>query len=846
MVEGHYHDMQELFRSQSHIQHATENYDIMAELMRYLDEVQPAVLDALSLTTDMITLQMPMLLNIAIQVLATILELIQGPCHSNVMAVAQSSFLNTAERLLFSCKYNREIDILKTDGVPKNTNIVQTQCTIKTLILSTYRALIEGTGIELSGDGVNPDAQVVARRMIEVLNYEAMMEEAAYIRDKCWEEWERNPLSDTDLHKRLLNLRSEALNYLFLTQELDMLDMKTSNTAKGDPKCANPYCAKYPRCNKYCLGHARLHTQALNQFFNGYTCAIEAQHAGKIEKVYFELTDHCRMKLRDMKWVERTKRVIFDVPRNNPKEKLEAMLDKIVLVLYTLKHERELYQRAYAYRDHNDSKSILTKSLNMFTTVFGGMWLLQDNVYSAVLGSPFLVSLLILCIMTISYDDGGEKWKNSAGWWSVLLLGWLQVLMCALATVLFLVKEAMIISFKERQSKGQEDPQRLLNVKEPIRWTRQTMWAVLYNYRFWFLLFLMLAAVLGATYSPFCFALHLLDFLVHSSAGSEVMQSARVGGPALGRTFLVGILVIVLYSIVSFVAFRDYLTMDRIAKEANEPPGGHYAPNFNTNQHCTTLYQCVGQHILNGLTGHIGSVFGDPVVEWFPWNQVPEGIDDYSSFQTRSMFIMSFFVIWGFLLSNIMTGQIVEAFTDIRNKKQSSQRDLAERCFVCSLERSEFEHNKSVGEFGFIHHVATEHNPLFYLYYLDYLLRVDETEYTGLEAVIAKSLKEKRGKRTDWMPVNCSLQVERQHWEMESKKDVASKQQEETVASIKFVDVTVKDMDRRITRIEEQIRGVQDSSNQILQVLKESGVLANLASQFISPEALAASNPAGL
>ena len=92
----------------------------------------------------------------------------------------------------------------------------------------------------------------------------------------------------------------------------------------------------------YCFGHASEWTPELFNFFKLYTCSIELVHKDRIEKVFFELTDECRQRSCDAKWCERTKLALFEVPRGNPKEKVEGMIDKIVLQLFTMKHAKSL------------------------------------------------------------------------------------------------------------------------------------------------------------------------------------------------------------------------------------------------------------------------------------------------------------------------------------------------------------------------------------------------------------------------------------------------------------------------------------------------------------------------
>eukprot|EP00239_Pterosperma_sp_CCMP1384_P004073 CAMPEP_0197849808 /NCGR_PEP_ID=MMETSP1438-20131217/13288_1 /TAXON_ID=1461541 /ORGANISM="Pterosperma sp., Strain CCMP1384" /LENGTH=462 /DNA_ID=CAMNT_0043462655 /DNA_START=177 /DNA_END=1565 /DNA_ORIENTATION=+ len=424
------------------------------------------------------------------------------------------------------------------------------------------------------------------------------------------------------------------------------------------------------------------------------------------------------------------------------------------------------------------------------------------------------------------YGKDWEDWNENT--WPLNIsrvLGWLQVMVCAMSFSLFLIKEATIISFEQRQRAQIEDLERLLKVHESIRWSSQTANAVLRNYRFWFLVSFVLAAFAGVLGSPFFNTVHLLDFLVHSPAGQEVMQSFKVGGPPLMRTGLVGMLIMFIYSIIGWVCFAEYLDPDiEFYMDFTDRPYDASRDKF-----CHTLYQCVGMHLAQGLgqAGDFGRVYGDPVNEWFPsMNHVPNYYYQEWLYQARSIFVLSFIIIWGFLLSNIMTGQIVEAFTQIRQRTVESVRDLEERCFICSKDRYAFEQRKGTGEFGFQHHTDHEHNPIHYLYYLDRLMHTDETDYTGIESHVAKLLREKRGKRTDWLPINRALQLERLEQEMEDHSEIENQKQDQTLAAVNTLDTHIKHIDSRIrgledmnSRWEERLRTLEASSTQIIFML---------------------------
>ncbi|KAK3285837.1 hypothetical protein CYMTET_6566, partial [Cymbomonas tetramitiformis] len=818
LVEGHYHAMQNLFQSQADF--SAESIDMLSELVRFLEALQPGVADTF-LTTHSNVITDPTIVNITIQVLATILELIQGPCHTTLEATVRSPFLQVAERLIVSCKYNPQDDLLDLEDEDSNTISLKNQ--MKTMILDIYLAL-------MSIHSLSPVKQAfVNRRMTGIINYHLLMEEAEHIRSFCAAAWAEDAapagtlriafasrairqasMSSQDQEawqKRLLSLRSEALKRVFLTMEMDEFNMQHAQL--DEPTCSASLCAKRQRVGGFCFGHARMITKELNDFFLANTCSVEVHHNNRIQKIHFEVTRECRAKLTDRQWQQRAKETMYDVPRGNPKEKMEGMIDRMALVLFSLKHHKEMGAGRNRYLSY----------------------LMQDYIYLMLLQLPFYISLVILTVATFTYGKSISDWEaNAIPNTIAAVLGYSQVAVCTLVFVLFIVKEARVISFKERQRENKEDLEHLLKVSTSINWNWQTASAVLQNYRFWFLVVFVVGASLGVILSPFFFSIHLTDFLVHSPAGQEVMHTVLVGGPMLMRTGCVGLLVIFLYSICGWVFFSEYLDRDIATFEES-----HDRPySSDDNKFCHTLFECVGMHLITGFSnlGSFEGVYGDAVNEWYPARVVPSYYYNDPIFQVRTLFILSFTIIWGFLVSNIMTGQIVEAFTQIRQNRLENSRDLEEKCFICSRDRYAFEQRKGTGEFGFQHHIEHEHNPLHYLFYLDYLMQIDVQEFTGVESFVAKALRDMMGKRTEWLPINRALQLERieQQQLMSRDDDASTEQQRHTLSTIQLMESHMKHVDSKLRHLEEahkescahsdeRLRSLEDMCSQMLLLL---------------------------
>jgi inositol 1,4,5-triphosphate receptor type 1 len=91
------------------------------------------------------------------------------------------------------------------------------------------------------------------------------------------------------------------------------------------------------------------------------------------------------------------------------------------------------------------------------------------------------------------------------------------------------------------------------------------------------------------------------------------------------------------------------------------------------------------------------------------------------------------------LLLNLIFGIIIDAFADMRDYQNQLEIDVKERCFICGLNRIEFEtKNKS-----WIEHIQREHNAFAYLYFILYVQDKPGNECNGVEKYVkALILKE--------------------------------------------------------------------------------------------------------
>ncbi|CAI5960312.1 unnamed protein product, partial [Closterium sp. NIES-65] len=401
-------------------------------------------------------------------------------------------------------------------------------------------------------------------------------------------------------------------------------------------------CDKPQRCGTLCFGHTlAVSDSELQNFFSHSSCAIEVVREGQLEKVYFPLTAECRRLSRDPVWTMAALEELYDVPRENPIQKVQHFMRAArVLVLKLQHYERMRHRHPWAG------------------------WL--QDMLPQIKRLPFYTSILIVTLIVFSYGQTMQPWAHYAFALALIrVLGLLQLLVTSLALVGFIWLESPLLVLKdvagdereadisERMTRGdgaavdagEAGLDQRLNESMDLRGVPKSL--LFRNLDFWYSVLMVVASVLGLSVSPFFFVFHLLDFIIYHPSGAIVLKSAYVGGPLLIRTGLVGILVIFMYSIVSFLAFAGH---DDFA--------------------CTTLYECIGLHLVNAIaSSSIGGL-------WQAWDTVPTSVVTDVWRQLRTVFIVSFLIVWVFLLQNIFTGQIVDAFTSIRDEKAAKEKDL--------------------------------------------------------------------------------------------------------------------------------------------------------------------------
>eukprot|EP00798_Chlamydomonas_sp_ICE-L_P025884 gene25884-11559_t len=234
---------------------------------------------------------------------------------------------------------------------------------------------------------------------------------------------------------------------------------------------------------------------------------------------------------------------------------------------------------------------------------------------------------------------------------------------------------------------------------------------LVFFWRFWFMLILFTASILALITSPFWLCILFFIYFVDFSSGATLMQAMNRAGTNIIATFVMGVLTIFIFSIITYSLFRDE------GVEGELPP-------------CNTFYQYEPKK------------------------------------QARSAMVLIFYMLWQFVLLSIFVGLIASAFEAIRDDQRTVHEDSTSKCLVCSRDMYDFAHNTRK---GFKHHLERHHSPINYIFYMHYLKQKDPDELNGSDSAVFRLLQDSETSedRASWLPVNRSLTLQWQDQEVE-------------------------------------------------------------------------------
>ncbi|CAE7654728.1 Itpr2 [Symbiodinium microadriaticum] len=254
----------------------------------------------------------------------------------------------------------------------------------------------------------------------------------------------------------------------------------------------------------------------------------------------------------------------------------------------------------------------------------------------------------------------------------------------------------------------------------------------------WWQLSLCGFSVLGFFVSPHWYAPALLDIIPQIRLMSFLIEAITRNTSRIFYTLLLAIVLLYLYSVITIVFFKNQYGL-----------AGHFA--------CNDLISCFKLQIDYGLVnppewigeGYIDPFIGTDFKEHETYGYV-------SSILMGTTFNFTYIILINLVLQAIISGLIIDTFGEMRAESEAIEDDIKEKCFMCNIDRDQFEHSG----IPFQEHVKSEHNMWHYVWFSIYIESKDPLTYTGPEQYVFENMTDKNG-FVRLGPIKKSLSISR-------------------------------------------------------------------------------------
>jgi hypothetical protein len=191
---------------------------------------------------------------------------------------------------------------------------------------------------------------------------------------------------------------------------------------------------------------------------------------------------------------------------------------------------------------------------------------------------------------------------------------------------------------------------------------------------------LLLVIIIAGSGNPIFYSMALLDILTMSSALQSVLQAVIKPANQLSQTLFLFVIVICIYTAVAYYTF-GVLSFGNLDDDA---PDDAYEDKY-----CESLMSCFVYTLYVGIRS----------------SDMAEVLKDYNDYDaygaenkktTRVLYDLSFFLILGVLLFNMVSGIILDTFSQLRGEQEDRENIVNNESFVSGLSRGGYEENGPV------------------------------------------------------------------------------------------------------------------------------------------------------
>jgi hypothetical protein len=224
---------------------------------------------------------------------------------------------------------------------------------------------------------------------------------------------------------------------------------------------------------------------------------------------------------------------------------------------------------------------------------------------------------------------------------------------------------------------------------------------------------------LGNLSSPLFFACCLMEILRLSKLMQYVTKAFTANIDQVIATLLLAAIILYLFTT---LAFSDGTLHNKYALDSKGENG------------CDSLESCFRLHLDYGVL--------QPVM-WI--------YDGHIETMQGELFNFGYTFIMQIVIPGLISGIIIDTFSEMRGDKQAVEEDVMNTCFICNIDREDFE----TSNIPFTHHIKNDHNMWKYVWFMIYLDEKDHTEFDGIEQYCYDVI-EKRDFSTRWLPLKMA------------------------------------------------------------------------------------------
>ncbi len=386
---------------------------------------------------------------------------------------------------------------------------------------------------------------------------------------------------------------------------------------------------------------------------------------------------------------------LHDVDRSTSTTKLKSLIDALNLFMSEVEYKTSVFKK---------SKYIQ----NLLTIDYKNV-----GFYN------FIISLVINFVLLLFLTGVNESNELILEYSTRFFVG-LQVIMDVVFLIIFIISK---YNFYVLLSKNELGKDHKLTILEAIK--VYVFDAFLFNDEIYLLLLIIIMGIGGvfSEYGSFLFALQLLSIIKFVDTIKEIVLAFKIRLTQL--VCMIGFLAILIFF---YSNFGFYFLINEYNIEIEG-----VRENF-----CQNLLECTINFFNHGVRA--GGGIGDIIEQ--------KSFDVMSLYLLRWVSDLVFYITVILLLLNMINGVIVSTFSQIREESNEKEEDIKNKCFICNIDRLDFEKKK----IDFFEHQKFEHNLKHYIKFFVYVKRINEKDLDADQSFIVSCLKDRN---IQCFPVKC-------------------------------------------------------------------------------------------